>query len=254
MSITGILFSAPSAKKKMVLQDPKGEGMNSLEVTGSRTLEIEDRVAKIEKYLNDLSLHRDSRRGLDGARGPQGEPGVSNTPGPKGDPGRDADITQVVELALKRVRVEFDEEHKMLAHVVHHALVTGGVLDESGKAVLIPGPKGDSVVGAKGDPGQDGVSVVGPRGRDAKIEIGSVSVGETASVSLREHEGVQFLDVVLPRGEKGDTGAAGQDGVSNTPGPVGERGNEGERGLPGEGMNKAEIISLVLDMKRRGSL
>src|SRR6266576_3991785 len=213
MSITGILFSAPLAKKKTVLQDPKGEGMNSLEVTGSRTLE--DRVAKIEKYLNDLSLHRDSRKGLDGARGPQGEPGVSNTPGPKGDPGRDADITQVVELALKKVRAEFDEEHKMLAHVVHHALVTGGVLDENGKAVLIPGPKGDSVVGPKGDVGQDGVSVIGPRGRDAKITIGDVVAGETASVSLREHEGVQFLDVVLPRGEKGETGIPGRDGIDS---------------------------------------
>jgi hypothetical protein len=127
--------------------------------------DVEERVAALEKYLESLQLHRDSRKGLDGARGEQGLPGRDSTAvGPSGPAGKDADITQVVEAVIKRVRAEFDEEHKMLAHVVHHALVTGGVLDENG--VAIPGPTGApgvSVVGPKGDVGESGQTIVGPR-------------------------------------------------------------------------------------------
>src|SRR5947208_1135263 len=76
---------------------------------------VDQRVSVLEKYLEDLSLHRDSRKGLDGARGPQGEPSTVPGPqGPAGRDGRDADITQVVEAALKRVREEFDAEYKIL--------------------------------------------------------------------------------------------------------------------------------------------
>ena len=220
------------------------------------TLEVEERVAQIEKYLNDLSLHRDSRRGIDGARGEQGLPGRDSTvAGPSGPAGKDADITKVVEAALKRVKDEFDAEYAALAQVVRHELIKGGVLDESGNAILVPGPAGASVVGPKGDVGQDGVSVVGPRGRDAKIQIGSVTVGSEASASLREHEGVQLLDIVLPRAERGEQGLCGKDGLdSTTPGPVGERGIEGQQGLPGVGLSREEIGKLVLSMKQRGSI
>src|SRR5437667_11195916 len=101
--------------------------------------EIEERVAQIEKYLESLQLHRDARRGLDGARGEQGLPGRDSTAvGPTGPAGKDADITQVVEAALKKVKDEFDAEYKILQEVVRHELKTSGVIDESGNAVLIP--------------------------------------------------------------------------------------------------------------------
>jgi hypothetical protein len=63
-----------------------------------------------------------------------------------------------------------------------------------GRLVSLTADKeGDSVTGPAGKDGVDGKS--------AKISIGSVSVGGTASVSLREEGGVQILDFVLPRGE-----------------------------------------------------
>jgi hypothetical protein len=163
----------------------------------------------------------------------------------------------VVEAALKRVREEFDAEYKILQEVVSHELKTSGVIDEAGSAILIHGPvgaSGASITGQKGDSGRDGVSVVGPAGRDAKIQIGSVTVGSEASASLRETENGQVLDLVLPRGEKGDTGAAGQDGVSNVPGPVGADGKEGLQGIPGTGLTREDIAKLVLNMKQRGSI
>ncbi len=216
--------------------------------------EVEERVAALEHYLTELQLHRDSRRGLEGVRGQKGDTGSVGATGAQGAPGKDADITQFVEAALKKVKEEFDAEYKILSEVVRHELIKGGVLDDDGKAILIPGPtgqKGDSVTGPSG---QDGVSVIGPRGRDAKIQIGSVTVGSEASASLREENGVQVLDLVLPRAERGEQGLPGRDGVSNIPGPVGERGLEGERGIPGVGLSREEIGKLVLSMKQRGSI
>src|SRR5204863_6622056 len=129
----------------------------------------EERVSGLEKYLEDLSLHRDSRKGLGGARGEKGDPGRDSVvPGPQGVPGRDADITEVVELALKKVREEFDAEYKILAEVVRHELKTSGVINENGDAILLPGPVGapgadSQVAGPKGD-----VGPVGPAGHDGK--------------------------------------------------------------------------------------
>ena len=221
---------------------------------------LEDRLGAIEKYLESLQAHRDSRRGLDGIRGEKGEkgdPGVSNVPGEKGEPGKDADITEVVELAIKKVREQFDEEHRVLAQTILHQLKVSGVVDEFGKAVLIPGQTGATgAQGSKGDPGRSGVdgkSVVGPAGKPAKIVIGDVVAGTEASVSVRqESDNTYVFSFVLPRGEKGETGATGAD--STVAGPRGERGIDGLRGYPGIGVSEDRVIEIVSDMARRGRL
>src|SRR6266566_8100353 len=92
-----------------------------------------------------------------------------------------------------------------------------GPKGDRGEDSTIPGPPGppgeDSTIpGPPGPPGQSTVGPAGKNGRDVKIAVGSVSVGETASVSLREKDGMQFLDFVLPRGEQGPQGVAGKDG------------------------------------------
>ncbi|SRR6266568_197458 len=224
---------------------------------------LEERVGAIAKYLTELQLHRDSRRGLDGTRGPQGEPGVSNIPGP---PGKDADPAQAAEIVKVLLRRDFQTlienlESEIIAAkaalrwAVIEELKASGFVDSDGNA--IPGPTGASgatVVGPKGDPGIDGKSIQSPPGRDgrdAKIVIGSVVAGDIASASLHDDgDGTFILDLVLPRGEKGETGAA-----STVPGPASTvPGPEGQQGIPGEGLSRQDVIDLILDMKKRGTL
>jgi len=197
--------------------------------------EVEERLGALEKYLESLQLHRDSRKGLEGARGPAGENSVVQ--GPQGPAGRDADITQVVEAALKKVKEEFDQEYAILAQVVRHALVTGGVLDENGKAILIPGPIGpaSTIPGPRGEQGERGER--GDRG----------STGEPGVSNIPGPVGPQG-----ERGERGEQGPAGADSV--VPGPVGERGPDGQQGIPGVSLSREDIGKLVLSMKQRGSI
>ena len=115
---------------------------------------LEERVSQIERYLNDLRMHRDSRRGPEGPRGIQGE----SVQGPQGIPGKDADITEVIEIAKRSMQAELQTAASMLSQIVIKELKRSGVIDESGNAVLTPGPAGKD--------GQDGKSIVGPAGKD----------------------------------------------------------------------------------------
>ncbi len=201
---------------------------------------LEERVSGLEKYLEDLSFHRDSRRGLEG---PAGKPGADSTvPGPQGAPGRDgrdADITEIVEAALKALEFEVGVAKAALRWAVIEELKTSGVIDAQGNAV--PGPVGatgaDSTVpgptGARGERGERGEQ--GPQGEPSQVPG--------------------------PRGEQGPQGERGEQGPQGEPsqiqGPQGERGEigpEGLQGYKGEGLQKDQIIALVQDMKRRGSL
>src|SRR6266851_3213771 len=222
---------------------------------------LEERVSRVQKYLEELSLHRDSRRGTEGARGPAGAD--STVPGPSG---KDADPRECVEVAknaihaelvsvLKEVRslqVEFraaeQASETALSQAVILELLKSGAIDDTGKAVLITGPAGPAIPGPKGD------SVVGPSGRDgvdgvdAKIVIGDISVGTKASVSVREENGVQVLDFVLPRAERGEQGLPGRDGADSVvSGPAGPEGREGLQGIPGPGLSREAVAQLVLN-------
>ena len=91
----------------------------------------------------------------------------------------------------------------------------------------IQGPKGD-----KGDPGEPG--------KDAEITIGSVTSGETPSAKIRKENDVNYLDLVLAKGEKGDkgdtgeTGPAGANGKDGAQGPAGADGIQGPAGPKGD--------------------
>ena len=47
-------------------------------------------------------------------------------------------------------------------------------------------------------------------------------------------------------------GEPGKDSV--VPGPKGEQGPEGPQGIPGPGLSRQDVIDLILDMKKRGTL
>ena len=91
----------------------------------------------------------------------------------------------------------------------------------------IQGPKGDK--GDKGDPG-----------KDAEIAIGSVTSGETPSAKIRKENDINYLDLVLAKGEKGDkgdtgeTGPAGANGKDGAQGPAGADGIQGPAGPKGD--------------------
>jgi hypothetical protein len=192
--------------------------------------QIEALTTRLEQYESEMVEWRKvnlSRVGPVGPRGERGIPGVnareSTTPGPEGRPGKDADISQCVSAAKSAFASEIAKLHASLGSVVVQALKDAGVIDADGRAILVPGPAGRD---GQGRDGVDGQSIVGPRGetgapgRNAQISIGKVSVGNNAAASIRVENGVHYLDVVLPRGEKGDTGAAGKD--STVAGPAGK--------------------------------
>ena len=91
--------------------------------------------------------------------------------------------------------------------------------------------------GEKGDPGPEGKT--GPKGdpgKDASITIGNVASGETPSATIRKDGDVNFLDLTLPKGDKGDKGDPGEkgtDGAKGDQGPEGPQGIQGPKGEPG---------------------
>ena len=91
--------------------------------------------------------------------------------------------------------------------------------------------------GEKGDPGPEGKT--GPKGdpgKDASITIGNVASGETPSATIRKDGDMNFLDLTLPKGDKGDKGDPGEkgtDGAKGDQGPEGPQGIQGPKGEPG---------------------
>ena len=84
----------------------------------------------------------------------------------------------------------------------------------------LKGDKGDT--GAKGEKGDTGAT--GAKGADGitpTLEVGSTSTGNAgtnANVTMTNSNNVYTLNFVIPKGDKGDTGAKGQDGVKGADG------------------------------------
>ena len=71
-----------------------------------------------------------------------------------------------------------------------------------------------------------------PGKTDVELTIGTVTSGETAGASIKDGK----LNLVLPKGDKGETGAtgpAGKDGAKGDKGETGPAGPQGEKGDPG---------------------
>ena len=114
-------------------------------------------------------------------------------------------------------------------------------------SVSIKGPQGDKGdPGAKGDKGADGApGVQGEAGMAATISVGIVSTGEPgtqASVTNAGTDSTAVLNFVIPRGEKGETGAKGDTGAT------GEAGHTPVKGVDYfTDAEKSEMIQAVLD-------
>jgi hypothetical protein len=203
----------------------------------SEVQKLEERLAALELKVNSFAAeHAEfrsvnvSRRGVVRPAGPQGK----SIQGPQGVPGKDADVSEVIQAAKKEMEADLQSAKSALSQIVAEELERSGVIKE-GKAVLVPGPVGPAatsgVPGPKGD--------VGPSGRDGKD-------GKDGRNGVDGRDG--------DRGPAGPQGDKGEPGVSNVAGPQGEQGPEGPQGIPSVGVSRADVVEIIRDMKRRGSL
>lgn len=87
----------------------------------------------------------------------------------------------------------------------------------------LQGQKGEK--GEQGDIGPQGIQgLQGEPGKTTNLSIGKVTNGKTASATITGESPNYTLDLVLPEGEKGETGPQG---------PKGEKGVQGEQGIQG---------------------
>jgi hypothetical protein len=230
------------------------------EVTIEQFNELKAKLASFETEHNAFKSVHVSRRGVEGApgrvgeRGPSGPPGSTGSQGTPGRNGLDANISDCVAAAQAAISQELAEFRASLGSAIVSELKAAGVVDAQGAAILIPGHDGkdgkDSVV--PGERGIPGASIVGPNGhngRDAQVAIGHISVGDLAAASVRAVNGVSYIDLVLPRAEKGDSGPAGAVGAAGQNGIDGKNGTPGPRG--GAGDISAAVANAVAAVESR---
>lgn len=145
---------------------------------------------------------------IQGPKGDKGDKGEQGEQGLKGDPGEKGDKGATGEQGIQ------------------------GLKGDKGD----PGEKGD-----KGDPGEKGAQ--GPQGNDGvpnTLSIGTVASGMTPSVTITGTAPNQVLNLVLPKGDKGEQGLKGDTGEQGIQGPKGDPGEQGPQGPKGETGSQGE--------------
>lgn len=163
-------------------------------------------------------------------RGPQGLPGKDGTDGAPGKDGQqlwaayvDTDGHLIVQYeGTDAPPLRLDANGHLLydanGQTVDLGLVRGadGAPGKDGE----PGAPGEpGSPGEPGTPGKDGTD--GAPGKAATIQVGTVTDGDTASVTNRGTENAAVFDFVLPRGKQGIPGQNGADGAPGEPGKDG---------------------------------
>lgn len=115
-----------------------------------------------------------------------------------------------------------DVNNAVSTYVTAHKAELKGDKGDKGDA----GAKGDT--GAKGDKGDKGdTGATGANGITPTLKVGSTSTGNAgtnASVTMTDNNNVYTLNFVIPKGDKGDTGAKGDAGVKGQDGAKGADG------------------------------
>lgn len=189
-------------------------------------------------------------------KGDRGETGRdSDVAGPQGQRGQDGlqskdevvdDLQAFVSEQLAAFRISF-------TRMVREELQKAGAIDAEGKAILIPGPRGESITGPAGKDGNvleaiqasqklianfeketraslesfraevkaqvikeaERNAIQGEPGKDAApviVRVGTVVTGDAAAAAVRFENGVHYLDLTLPRAERGYPGPRGAAG------------------------------------------
>ena len=157
-------------------------------------------------------------------RGPQGLPGKDGTDGAPGKDGQqlwaayvDADGHLIVQYeGTDAPPLRLDANGHLLYDANGQTVDLGLVRGADGA----PGKDGEpGAPGEPGTPGKDGAD--GAPGKAATIQVGTVTDGDTASVTNRGTENAAIFDFVLPRGQQGIPGKDGSDGAPGEPGKDG---------------------------------
>lgn len=88
------------------------------------------------------------------------------------------------------------------------------------------GEKGDQ--GLQGPPGNNGVAVF-----DETVTTQTLPAGSSATANINVIDGVNYLSLGIPQGEKGDRGAKGETGDRGPKGDTGSKGDKGDTGDTG---------------------
>ena len=118
-----------------------------------------------------------------------------------------------------------DVNNAVSTYVTAHKAELKGDKGDKGDA----GVKGDTgAKGEKGDKGDTGATgATGANGITPTLKVGSTSTGNAgtnASVTMTDNNNVYTLNFVIPKGDKGDTGAKGDAGVKGQDGAKGADG------------------------------
>lgn len=171
---------------------------------------MNDISAALEAIKKSVSsFDEEKAEAIKGDRGPIGPPGRDGKDGRDGAP---APLPKI-----KVGRVETGDEAKASVRETDGIFIFDFVLPRGDRGPIgktgnsgidgATGPKGDTIKGDRGPRGDTGAT---PR-----IRIGTVSVGEAASVAVNQSEdgSVAILNFVLPKAKDGEPGTAGTPGV-----------------------------------------
>lgn len=198
---------------KFSIAIPTGSGESGIPGQDGREIELRKGETHIEwSYVGEDNWKQ--LVSLEELKGPKGQDGQK---GADGTPGRDGQDGESPTLEIGNVST-LEPGSRATASV--------RLISENRYAIDLGIPRG-----AKGQDGTGGGSgsVVNPT-----LEIGSVINGEVASAEIVGDSPNYTINLVLPKGEKGEQGLTGESGPQGKPGAKGEQGPQGERGLTGE--------------------
>lgn len=170
-------------------------------------------VNESDEYRLDLHINIKGATGVSGPAGPQGLPGLD---GKDGQNGKDANKWVYIDTNL----VEGDVAPSTSS-------VGDFVFDNDGDIFeVLEDLTVHKLINIKGSDGKDATI-------DYRLEIGEVTIGDTASAEITSDN---KLNLTIPKGETGVAGAPGANGKDGEKGDPGEKGEPGKNGKDGVGI------------------
>ena len=195
-------------------------------------------------WTNDGGLNNPNSVNI---KGPQGERGQ------KGEPGKDG-----TGISLKASRAECTKVGDAYLETNGHIMIHNGAGFTDGGEIRGPqGPQGErgpqglqgiqgvpgqvgpqgqqGERGPKGEPGKDGTGISLKATRGECVKIGDAYLESNGHIMINNGNG--FTDggeIRGPKGDRGETGPAGQQGLPGERGPKGDNGQPGPQGQQGE--------------------